>query len=149
MTNHLPIVAFTAVAVAAFTFWISAQLNAPPPPWDPIGEFPVQTVLQVTDEFVEIEGTKCYDEAVQVVGAMSWRSVDPLGTTVEVGNGSVRREVGCLTQTFENSIPPEVRAAVDRGVTGWVINGSETPVDDIQGRNGVPRGWTTERFDLD
>lgn len=150
MRGHIvTMFALTGIAALALTFWVGIQLSPENEPWDPLGEFPVQKVITQTAETVTVEGTKCYDEEVTVVGAISWRSVDPLGTTVETGVGSVHRMPGCITQTFENTIPDAVLAAAERGVKGWVINGSETPVDDVQGRTGVPRGWTTETFYLD
>jgi len=120
------------------------------PDWEPLGPFEEQTVLLVTDDFVSVVGTKCYSETVTVTGSLSWRSIEPLGTIVNVFEGQADRvfadlDDGCLTQTFENSVPAEVLAHPE--VTVWVINGVETPVADVNGsRDGLLLTWTTEPF---
>ncbi len=119
-----------------------------PDPWTPIGAFPEQAVLEVTDTTTTVEGTKCYDEPVTVAGSFGWQSLDPAGVVVLVGSGSAERDAGCLTQTFENPIPDEVLAHPE--VRLWKIQGTETPIADGEGkaREGVPKAWSTEPFEL-
>ena len=114
-------------------------------PWDPIGEFPVQDVTEINEDFVHVVGTKCYDEDVSVRGEFGWQRVEPPGFAITLGAGQAEREEGCLTQEFNNDIPDEVREANTPGAV-WRIVGEEVPFD--EDREGLPRSWRTEDFVL-
>lgn len=115
-------------------------------PWDPLGDYPVQEVLSVEDGHVLVEGTKCNDSngPVRVRGTFNWQRVSPRGFIVSLGEGVAVREVGCVTQTFDNTIPAEV-LEVNKPGDVWRLLGTETP---INGREGVPVTWQTENFEL-
>lgn len=117
--------------------------------WDPLGPYPVQTVVRVTDDAVVIEGTKCNDddEPVRVSGSYSWQRLSPPGFILQGGTGVELKQPGCITQTFENTIPDAVFAADTPGAR-WRIDGVETPFDG-NGSIGVERRFETEVFQID
>lgn len=134
---------------AAIALW-AVTIQSTRSQWSPLGDFPDQTVLSVTDVFVEIEGTKCYDEPVRVRGGVGWRAVDPPGALIVAGEGVADREQGCFTEVFRNPIPVEVLAleeALDQPVV-WQLTGWETPVDESHDREGVTGVWISETFTL-
>jgi len=129
--------------------------------WDPLGEFPPQTVTSRVagvegpaahlDGTVDVEAVKCGPETggpVTVRTTLVWRSIDPPGASWPRGESITEREPGCTSLAFHNTIPPpvvelveaQIRAGFDQPV--W-----ETPVDD-SGREGALRRWVTERFVL-
>ncbi len=111
-------------------------------PWTPIEPFEIQTVLEVTDTHVIVEGTKCYTEPVKVFGSFWWQSIEPPGTILNRLEGSAMRPAGCRTFVFENPIPPEALAS---DVETWALMGQETPEGSRPGVTGV---WETEEFSL-
>lgn len=136
-----------------------------PHAWDPLGEYPDQLVLSRVDgvrgpaarlsDGVLVVGTKCVNANVQVRGSAFWQSTTPPGVLVQAGSGVATRRKGCVTENFLNPIPDLVRAAANRTsrpVLRWVITGTETPVRDAgasgRSREGIPRAWTTEEFEL-
>lgn len=134
-----------------------------PHPWNPLGDYPDQTVTSRVvgvvgpavrvDGVVSSIGTKCADIKVRVRGSLFWQSTVPVGTFVAYGSGVSVRGKGCVTNRFTNEIPPEVRAAAsrpDNPIVRWVITGTETPVrdSDTATREGIPRAWTTEEFEV-
>lgn len=101
---------------------------------------------------VNVTGTKCADEEVDIVSVVSWKPVDPRGGSIVIGAPhAATRGAGCVTSRFQNEIPPEVAAVVrrqhDRGFPAplWQITGSETPLAD-DGREGAAEVWYTEPF---
>lgn len=134
-----------------------------PHAWNPLGDYPDQTVssrvtgvkgpaVRLEDDVVVV-GTKCASASVRVRGSAFWQSTTPPGILVAAGSGVAARPKGCATQTFFNPIPDGVRNAVlrDEPVLHWVITGTETPVRDSgngRSREGVPRAWTTEEFEI-
>ena len=154
------------ISLIALSTAIYATTRVLDPPWNPLGEYPVQTVLNRADpastspalrlgDQVEVTGSKCNATAdnVTIVGTTSWVSVEPPGTALDVGGGTAVRVPGCTTRTFKNPIPPVVAERVrdlhDRGVTRsiWFITGTETPTRD-DGPDGVKRVWVTENFTI-
>ncbi len=123
-------------------------------PWAPLGPFPEQLVIDddlvipLSQGFVTVEGTKCYDGPVNVAGEFRWQSVDPPGAIVAPRSGSARNRDGCLTTRFENPIPDEVVDLVEQGVTVWRLTGFEIPNDPETGREGVLLNWETQAFTL-
>ena len=118
-------------------------------PWDPIGDFPVQTVVEVDVDAVTIDGVKCYDERVEVIGSFWWQSVNPPGAIAGTASGAAERDAGCHEFRFVNPVPLEV-LELD-GVLGgaeWIITGIETPIDASGGREGLPHSWRSEPFRL-
>lgn len=134
--------------------------------WDPLGEYPPQTVTSrvagvpgpaaTLDDTVDVEAVKCGPDSggpVTVRTTLVWRSIDPRGAAWSRGESQTEREPGCAALSFHNAIPPQVvelveaqhEAGFDRPV--WEITGSETPIDD-DGTEGAPRRWVTERFTL-
>lgn len=154
------VLAVSLFALAGSVVW--AELRTPVK-WDPLGEYPVQTILSrvpgVAGPAAQIDGpvdvlaTKCNntDHAVSVTTELAWKSVDPAGTAWSRGTSLDQREPGCQSLRFDNVIPPEVRALMqaqlDHGIEEpvWQIVGSETPVRD-DGAEGVERRWSTQNF---
>lgn len=137
--------------------------------WTPLGPFPTQTVkgtttypiktdtaiveypaVSVNDDSVRVTGTKCYQERVQVQGAVSWSSVEPPGLNLNVGEGTNEFEKGCVETSYVNLIPPTVKTwANQRFAEGAEfvlirISGRQTAFDDQ--RESVPLTWRTETF---
>jgi hypothetical protein len=148
------------VAIAATIGYIVGT----PDVWDPLGEYPVQTVESRLDGVegpavvaggeLTVKGVKCADEAVKVEGAVAWSTVDPPGTLIELpSRGIARRDVGCTSFTFRNKMPAGVLdrvrelAASGQTISVWRISGEDVPSDD-EGRKGSPRLWTTDNFKI-
>lgn len=136
--------AMMAVVLVADLLWW-----AEPTVWQPLGDYPQQNVVEITDKWVVADGVKCNndDEPVLVYGTVAWRRVDPTGAVIETvtGIGTDVRQPGCIEQRFYNVIPDEVRAANLPGAL-WEIVGIETPLDGR--RIGVPAVFETESFQL-
>lgn len=145
-------VALLALAAAV----LYAELREPAR-WNPLGDYPVQVVTDQDhsirlDGLVEVEATKCARERVEVSGVLSWQAMDPPGANIETGSGTSVREEGCESFRFADPIPIEVREVIRAqhasGIEApvWRITGTETPVDGD--REGVPRIWVTENFEV-
>lgn len=88
--------------------------------------------------------------AIPVTGVMSWTSVDPVITTVEVSRGASVREPGpCREEVYLNDIPApvikrteQVLAASGGTCVRWRIIGNETPTDS----RIRPETWATQPF---
>lgn len=132
--------------------------------WAPLGDYPLQSVesphasaaglpLVFSNEDVTVEATKCNDspDPVKVYGSVTWRTVDPSGTSIETSsNAPGEREPGCHDFKYANPIPPEVLArTADLEKSGrevvWKITGYEQPVSD-DGSLGVGASCETESF---
>lgn len=132
-----------------------------PPPFDPLGDFPVQSVENrvtgvggpavLLGDDVRVRSTKCADTEVTVRGEWRWVSAEPRGTSVPAGSTpAFTRPAGCVTTEYANPMPD---AVVERslellgdGVTpSWYITGTETPLDE-DGGEGVQQVWQTENF---
>lgn len=144
------------VAMSAI-MWLAVLADVTSDVWDPIEELPDQRVVEVTSNTITVEGIKCYREATEVFGTVTWQSVSPAGILLPVAEGVATRDAGCIDFTgedaFVNPIPPEARALQDqytaagRGVIQWRITGRETPISP-DGLSGVPRAWRTDPFRL-
>lgn len=142
------ITAMTACAVAAvlgLALWDSTHQNL----YDPLGEFPLQTVTDITVEVVTVEGTKCNDSdlPVAVYGELGWQRMDPLGFSSQIRSGSNTRQPGCITSVFVNDIPEEVLEVNEDG-DSWRIFGTEWPIDPNTGERGKERVWATQNFEI-
>lgn len=111
--------------------------------WDPLGEYPLQTISDpdptpvnipgynltqsslptiYLDEQVRSTGIKCVgdpsekspDQIVTVKGILSWVSDEPPGKIIETGRGGGKRGPHCVNYTFLNSVPPEVKEEIMR-----------------------------------
>lgn len=135
----------SATAVVAFSalLWVAYTVDEP---WDPLGQYPVQRVDEVTDHQITTTGTKCNTavESVRIVGEFNWFRVIPPGFGSVPTNGTRVIDPGCTTETFTNEIP---QAVLDVNTLDdmWYITGTEWPVD-AHGKRGVPRTWFTENF---
>ncbi len=156
----LAAVALVLVAVASMLLWVELRGDDT---FDPLGEYAEQDVtaeenadglpVVAIDDPVEVVGTKCNDsdEPVRITGVLSWQARDPAGAVIEVGRGERVAEPGCIEQTFENLIPPEVRGLIagqhEAGIPApvWRISGREVPIDG-NGAEGVARTFVTEDF---
>lgn len=132
-----------------------------PPPWNPLGEYPIQRVTSrdVTtidgpsvwlDSHVVVVALKCSTVPnVKVIGHSSWQRVDPLGRIFPTGRGTATRELGCSTVDYKNDIPAEVveSTLAVGGRATWRIVGEETPYKS-NGERGVTRTWQTQNFVL-
>jgi len=137
------------------------RLSAQPDQYDPLGEYPVQEVMNRLPgvdvpalrlgDTVEVVGTKCNNtnNPVTVEGRSSWVSVEPPGGAYASGEGIGTRDPGCVEKIYQNVIPKEVeeRSSVffeqGKEYVVWRITGVETPADEP---NGVSRSWTTVNF---
>lgn len=135
----------TVLAVAlGWSYWQQSQ------EWNPLGEYPTQEVRAVRATEVDVHGIKCNDSDAPVTvrgTGISWQRVNPRGAIIESspGGGTAERPPGCLGQDFTNAIPEQVFAEDLPGAL-WRITGTEVPFED--GREGVPRTWETELFDV-
>lgn len=153
----------TTVAFGAVVVLLVVLINhlLEPPPFDPLGEFPVQIVQNrvpgvdgpavVLGTGVRVRSTKCADSEVTVSGEWFWVSAEPRGSTVPAGSTpAFTRPAGCVTTEYSNPMPDEVvqrtEELLSEGVApSWYITGTETPLDD-DGREGVAQVWQTENF---
>ncbi|RMH83121.1 MAG: hypothetical protein D6683_02450 [Actinomyces sp.] len=143
-------IGLTLIASAAST----ALLILRPPEvvveqWRPLGPYPVQRILGVTDTSVVVEGVRCASEPhVKVRTSMSWVRLDPPGyiSPATVGVVDLDFTEGCRTRTFDNTIPADVREADSPGAV-WVIAGEDVPID-TDGTVGASVYWSSEPFVL-
>lgn len=120
--------------------------------WEPIGNFPDQTVASVTEDVITVVGVKCYNESLTIRGQWGWASIEPPGIAIPVGKNTNFRDLGdadddgCIITTFENPVPDEVLEHPE--VIIWIISGTEIPVSDADGRirNGLSNSWKTNPF---
>jgi hypothetical protein len=98
--------------------------------WSPLGEYPVQEVIEVETLTVETVAVKCNDasDPVLVAGRSSWTRSDIVGTAVETGSGIGIRYPGCETIRYSNSIPKTVLEISQPTPALWYINGTERPI---------------------
>lgn len=147
--------AFVSLAVllgAAVIAWPEQET------WAPLRPFGVQQVTSRVDgmpdpaarmdDGVAVTAKKCSNEKVLVHGSVWWQSVSPPGTFVLGGSSASVQERGCVITKYVNAVPPDVRLAVQHGLTQWVITGTETPSKTDGSGEGVPGVWRTEVFRL-
>ena len=153
--------ALVALAAMALLAAVVVTVLAAPDPFDPLGDYPAQRVLNrvpgvegpavpVGDD-LRVTGVKCNDSdrAVQVRGAYAWVSVDPRGSTVYVGGGLSERDPGCTTFRFANPMPPEVIARASRlGRSVWHLVGFDIPLRGNGRGEGERVDWQTENFTI-
>lgn len=137
---------FLSVAIFG-TAWYERELIGDV--YNPLGEYPTQTVIDVNLNSVDVVAVKCNnsDQPVDVTGSLNWQRVDPVGFVFAAGTGVGVREPGCATLEFENTIPSEVKRANCTECV-WIISGIDTPYKPDTGERGVPRIWQTEEFQL-
>lgn len=132
--------------------------------WDPLGPYSIQevhldrsnidglpTLTLTPGAVVPVTAEKCADgTGFTITGTSSWQSVDPAGTSIEVGSGVRDATDGCTSIDYGNVVPPEVRAAMRAQIAAgvvrpqWRITGVETPIRD--GEEGIRHTWRTEAF---
>ena len=150
--------ALLAVSLATLAVGLA---NARGEAWAPLGPFPAQSIttdqpIDVYSGAVGVDGTKCYNESVQVTGSLAWRSVDEPGQLLgHVEFPSAEKLAGCVGLSFANPIPDDVAEVVcSNGPTRWAIVGNEKPIGQIRDdgtiipRSGLALGWQTETFEL-
>lgn len=172
----------TFVLAACFSGLVFVGINTliQPDKFDPFGEYPVQHVdeglleIRIVDEvgtetyltlpaasvdqhFIHVTGVKCsapeIKEPYEVEGVVRWQSVEPPGFSLQPFEGSVFRDPGCNTFSFENDVPLEVEEyarqqfAAGREYVIFNINGRETAIDS-NGDEGATQTWRTENFVL-
>lgn len=146
------------VSVVTYETWQRAS------DWDPLGEYPVQTLLNADgtspigvptyylDDEITVQGKKCNAAAspVRISGTMSWISDQPPGTIITLGNSAGVRQPGCSQMTYSNPIPKPVLERVmqltKQGQTQsvWHMAGVETP--EREEGLGERRSWVTPSF---
>lgn len=140
------IAVFAVAAVVGVTFLYLTHTK----PWNPLGDYPVQTVVEVTAADVVIEGIKCNDSSatVNIAGTFNWVRIRPpgFGTTPIESTGA--RVPGCTSTRYVNSIPEEVHLLNVPGRDIWFITGTDWPIDPETGERGTPRSWQTENFEI-
>ena len=154
------VVALALVAGLAGGYGLWTALR--PDRYDPLGEYPIQTVESRVEgvagpavgvgEDLVVSGTKCNDadHPVTVRGNVEWVLTVPPGTTVSLPRGAGVRAPGCQVFTFSNPMPLEVVErsfelfqSTDQNPV-WRISGIETPYNHAQ--TGAPRVFTSENF---
>lgn len=88
---------------------------------------------------VGVSGVICVSgtDNITVLGDLKWQSVVPVGSTIEVGTGSLYLQAGCHAARYSVSMPKGVvdqsSAAFASGLHSvqWKITGTDTP--DIPG----------------
>ena len=132
--------------------------------WDPLGEYPLQVVMNKQeilngtsyptiglDDTLVVTGIKCASGRVKVEGTVTWVTDEPPGSEIETGTNTGTRGPGCVNQTYRVSVPDEIVEQVkifkSEGVEGsiWHLTGTETPVKS-DGSKGEPRTWITTSF---
>ena len=132
--------------------------------WDPLGEYPLQVVMNKQeilngtsyptiglDDTLVVTGIKCATGRIKVEGTVTWVSDEPPGSEIETGTNTGTRGPGCVNQTYRVSVPDEIVEQVkifkSEGVEGsiWHLTGTETPVKS-DGSKGEPRTWITTSF---
>lgn len=132
--------------------------------WDPLGEYPLQVVMNKQeilngtsyptislDDTLVVTGIKCASGRVKVEGTVTWVTDEPPGSEIETGTNTGTRGPGCVNQTYRVSVPDEIMEQVkifkSEGVEGsiWHLTGTETPVKS-DGSKGEPRTWITTSF---
>lgn len=101
---------------------------------------------------LQVRAKKCVlgKVPIAVTGVLSWTSLEPAVTTVEVSRGAnVRQPGSCQEETYLNEIPTQViertdqlLAAVGGRCVRWRITGNETPTD----HRIRPETWMTQPF---
>jgi hypothetical protein len=134
--------------------------------WDPLGEYPEQSVTsrvagvegpavrlaQIVHMNVTATKENLADDDVEVYGETWWRRVEPGGLIIPGITGWGFRKPGVQSFTFENQLPEDALEDADRRLRRsrrdqvlWRFTGREVPYDD-RGRTGKPRHWQTEAF---
>ena len=132
--------------------------------WDPLGEYPLQVVMNKQEilngtsyptigleDTLVVTGIKCASGRIKVEGTVTWVSDEPPGSEIETGKNTGTRGPGCVNQTYRVSVPDEIVEQVkifkSEGVEGsiWHLTGTETPVKS-DGSKGEPRTWITTSF---
>ena len=123
--------------------------------------YPAQKVLSRIDgvamirlgDELQVQGTKCntLGEPVTVHGTTSWVSVDPPGSSIDVGSGVAVRQPGCVVKTYTNPLPQavvtrtnELTAYLHTRCVTWQITGREVPTDP----QFLPQTWESTPFDV-
>lgn len=153
------------IAVLAWAIFLRPDI------WDPLGEYPPQTIstadtdpldglpVAYLDEpsVITSEGTKCNDsdEPVDVAAQSAWTSIEPRGYSVPNSTGNTTRQPGCIPELYSNEINPELKAKTleilelephrDRVV--WSLGGQEQPTRP-DGTTGARRTWQTDALSL-
>ena len=132
--------------------------------WDPLGEYPLQVVMNNQeildgtsyptiglDDTLVVTGIKCASGRVKVEGTVTWVTDEPPGSEIETGTNAGTRGPGCVNQTYRVSVPDEIVEQVkifkSEGLETsiWHLTGTETPVKS-DGTKGEPRTWITTSF---
>jgi len=147
------------LTLAGLAFLVADSLR-----WDPLGEYPLQVVMNnqeildgtsyptiSLDDTLVVTGIKCASGRVKVEGTVTWVTDEPPGSEIETGTNSGTRGPGCVNQTYRVSVPDEIVEQVkifkSEGVEGsiWHLTGTETPVKS-DGSQGESRTWITTSF---
>jgi hypothetical protein len=109
-------------------------------PYRPIEDINPQTVVRVTQDFVEVHAVKCNksDRDVAVEGRAYFRNVETQELILVREGGGIRKP-GCETIRFVNRIPAGITAG------RWRIEGVEIA---RAGTEEQREPWYTEPFDL-
>lgn len=160
------VVAIVSTLSFAVFQWVEATR------WDPLGDYPLQLASSPNtpgevdvadpeqiptiymDQKITVTGVKCVSDdagVVQVRDELWWVSDQPPAYLLFGGEGGGKRGPGCISATYRNPIPQNVRDAIDdmvaEGVTQstWHLSGTEVPVK-TNGDKGVERTWNSTSF---
>lgn len=114
----------------------------------PLGPYPTQQIVDVTDTAVIVDATRCASiPQVRVMSMVSWHRLEPPGAEFGAGFGITDLTFGadgCNTTRFIYTIPAAVRA-LDHPGDQWTIVRIDTPID-TQDRFGEQIAWQSTPF---
>ena len=160
------VVAVVTLAVAlGLTLGFVLYQSTRPERWDPLGPYPVQTVLSRVEgvkgpavmlgDDLRVAGQKCNASSRPVTtrGSYEWVMVIPPGSIIPAGSGSAIRVPGCTAFDYLNPMPEAVVARSEKvkANTGvdpvWRISGKDTPYS-VKHGVGEPRTYISENFTI-
>jgi hypothetical protein len=151
------VIGFLVVALVVALMTRTTTTTRTTPKYDPLGDFPTQTVTSdqpiPVGHDVGINATQCVNAAhvVKLTGDTRWVTVDPAGSSFTGNHGQGERSPGCHLLHFENPMPVAVIVRVNQlaaqgiHITTWVIEGTATPIAP-NGERPVTRAYRTDNF---
>lgn len=141
---QLAAMAFVAMTLLTFVGTAFVKTNSQP---NNLYGYSEQKILNLKPVFhrgdvLEVYGTKCTHDDVNVHGSLVWQSDIPPGAVVPGGSGARFRVRGCTSLHYRNPIPDAVFDATRQlgGRVTWRLVGVET------GPGGEVEIWRTEHF---
>ena len=136
----------SAIIIFSFAIVAAALILKPKDPYTPLygyetrqvvdenGTVVPNPVVHLSDPMVRIRGTKCSEDRTIITGQLNWLSVEPPGQIIPGISGQAERDPGCITRTYENTLPQAVIESVrhqlrTRDHVTWSLTGEENAID--------------------